>query len=120
MNFGARVPEAAAEASQAAAGTGASQAAALSQEPETDAAEASQDATGTPPMQEKSKKAPNEAITTFGIQNSQAHSSAGVSMGPPGTPLYQKAQPVKAAPTSQHTNPTTILRRRLQSIWNLI
>ena len=71
-------------------------------------------------MQEKSRKAPNEAISTLGIQNSQAHSRVGVSMGPPGTPLYQKAHPVKAAPMNQQMLPTMSLRRRDQFRWYLM
>ena len=68
-------------------------------------------------MQEKSRKAPNEARSTLGVQNSQDHSSRGVSMSLPGVPIYQNDQPVKAAPTRKHTAPVMARLRRSQWRW---
>ncbi len=68
-------------------------------------------------MQLKSKKAPNVAHSTLGIQNSHPHSSIGVSMACPGVPFHQKLQAVKAAPAMRHTVPTTILLPRDHERW---
>ncbi len=56
-------------------------------------------------MQVKSRKRPKVAHSTLGEQNSQLHSSSGVSMGWPGTPFHQNDQAVKAAPTRKNSVP---------------
>ena len=68
-------------------------------------------------MQENMRKAPNEVRRTFGVQNSQAHSRAGVSMIWPGTPLNQNDQPVNAAPMRKHNAPVLSLFALFQSRW---
>lgn len=45
-------------------------------------------------MQVKRRKAPKVAHSTFGVQNSHAHSNIGVSMSCPGTPFIQNDQAV--------------------------
>ena len=45
-------------------------------------------------MQVKRRKAPKVAHSTFGVQNSNAHSNIGVSMSCPGTPFIQNDQAV--------------------------
>ena len=59
-------------------------------------------------MQLNIRKAPKVARTTLGVQNSQAHSSMGVSIICPGTPFNQKDHPVNAAPRRKDTIPTLI------------
>ena len=57
-------------------------------------------------MQVNSRKAPKVASNTFGVQNSQDHSSIGVSIITPGSPFHQKLQAVKAPPTMKQRMPT--------------
>ena len=66
-------------------------------------------------MQVNKRKAPKVAVKTFGVQNSQDHSSMGVSSILPGTPACQKDQPVKAAPARKQAVPTIALFFLFQS-----
>ena len=63
---------------------------------------------------------PKVAQSTLGVQNSHAHSSIGVSISCPGTPLSQKLHAVKAAPATKHIEPIVIRFLTDQSRWNLI
>ena len=71
-------------------------------------------------MHVKSRKAPKEAQSTLGVQNSHDHSSIGVSMRLPGTPAFQNDHPVKRDPMRRHKEPTRSFLVRLQVRWCLI
>ena len=60
---------------------------------------------------------PKVARSTLGVQNSQDHSSIGVSMVTPGTPFHQKDHAVNAAPARKHMPPVIILFLLPQSRW---
>ena len=66
-------------------------------------------------MLENRRKAPKDARSTFGVQNSQDHSRRGVSMVCPGVPIYQNDHPVNAAPASRHKEPAMSFFFRFQS-----